>query len=216
MWLMDQPKGKTVNLDKPTLVGLAALHDGFLGESGWFETFGQGLSIKKNGEPLPWFSYAAIFFLEPRLKKIMRVFEYGCGQSTLWWAHRVAIVHACEHDAKWFDLMRARIPANVDLRSVAFEENGAYCRNIAEFNNRFNIVVIDGRDRVNCAKNCLEALTRDGIIIWDDAEREKYREGYDFLAANCFKRIDFASLAPGKTYQQSTAIFYRADNCLGI
>lgn len=65
---------------------------------------------------LPWYSYPMIAFLSDRVRPQMRVFEYGSGYSTLWWSERVAQVTSCKHDQDWYDLLRARAPANVDLR----------------------------------------------------------------------------------------------------
>jgi hypothetical protein len=80
----------------------------------------------------------------------------------------------------------------------------------------FDIIVIDGRDRVNCAKNSLGALKEDGVIIWDNSERSKYAEGYAFLKDNGFKRIEFTGIGPVNSFAWSTTVFYRNKNCLAI
>jgi hypothetical protein len=71
---------------------------------------------------------------------------------------------------------------------------GDYSKVVAAFEDSFDIVVIDGRDRVNCVLNCLGALKSNGAILWDDSDREQYLKGYDFLNANCFRRLDFKGL----------------------
>ncbi|HAY39752.1 MAG TPA: FkbM family methyltransferase, partial [Desulfobacteraceae bacterium] len=80
----------------------------------------------------------------------------------------------------------------------------------------FNIIVIDGRDRVNCAKNSLKALKGDGVIIWDNSEREYYQEGYSYLIQNGFRRLDFEGLGPIGIREWCTSIFYRDNNCFEI
>jgi hypothetical protein len=87
---------------------------------------------------------------------------------------------------------------------------------VLKYRNEFDIVVIDGRDRVSCARNSLGALKPDGVIVWDNADREEYRPGYQFLESNGFRRLDFAGLGPLNAYQSTTAVFYRDSNCLGI
>jgi hypothetical protein len=52
------------------------------------------------GEPIPWFSHPLIDFLKDRLSKDMTVFEYGCGNSTLWWADRVRSVTGVKNDSE--------------------------------------------------------------------------------------------------------------------
>lgn len=58
-------------------------------------------------ERLPWISFPAIDRLKRDVKPTDRVFEYGGGGSTLFWADRVAEVVTVEHDAAWFDRLQA-------------------------------------------------------------------------------------------------------------
>lgn len=50
---------------------------------------------------IPWLTFGAIEFLEQRLRPDMRVFEYGSGDSTIFFASRVAAVFSVEHDPAW-------------------------------------------------------------------------------------------------------------------
>ena len=50
---------------------------------------------------LPWFSYSAIDFLKIFLRKTHRVFEFGSGGSTLFFADRCASVESVEEDPSW-------------------------------------------------------------------------------------------------------------------
>ena len=52
-------------------------------------------------EGLPWLTFGAIRFLDGWLKPGMRVFEYGCGGSTIFLAARVKEVVSVEHDEGW-------------------------------------------------------------------------------------------------------------------
>ena len=58
---------------------------------------------------LPWFSYAAIDFLEDFLQPHMTVCEYGSGGSTLFFSRRVKSVYSIEDNPKWFDLVSGRL-----------------------------------------------------------------------------------------------------------
>ena len=168
----------------------------FISETGWFLSMEKGRCINANCEPIPWMTYPAISFLQERVNKNMSVFEYGSGNSTLWWAERVARVIACEHNIEWFEKMKVIIPSNVMLLYFDIIRGGDYSRAITKYTKEFEIVVIDGRDRVNCAKNSLNSLKPNGVIVWDNADREKYSEGYDFLLNNGYKRIDFEGNGP--------------------
>jgi hypothetical protein len=202
-------------VDLPVAARLAA-PDSFLRTGGWYASVQGGLPVAADGAAIPWFTYPAISFLGPRLKKEMRVFEYGSGNSTRWWSSRVAEVVSCEHDRSWYERMKPLLPANVDYRHFELVEGGAYSREILSFRDEFDIVVIDGRDRVNCALNCLGALRAGGVVVWDNSDRDIYAEGYEFLVRAGFRRIDFWGMGPINTYAWCTSVFYRPENCLAI
>lgn len=188
----------------------------YLNTVGWFESFRRSLPLDKKGNAIPWYTYAAIHFLENRLKEEMTVFEFGSGNSTIWWATRVGRVVSCEHDQQWFLKMRSTIPDNVELMHIRLRPSGEYSRAILKYENEFDVIVIDGRDRVNCAKNSLNALKDAGVIIWDDSDRERYRDGYEFLLENGFGRLDFHGFGPVHASSSCTSVFYRDDNCLEV
>jgi hypothetical protein len=189
---------------------------GYLREVGWFESFRQGRSVDREGGPLPWITYGAMHFLARRVRREQAVFEYGSGASTLWWAGRVRRLVTCEHDPAWADALAARLPGNVELVRRPLEAGGAYARAVAAYPCAFDIVVVDGRDRVRCAQAAPEGLASGGVIVWDDTERDQYRPGIEWLEARGFRRIEFVGLAPGKNLRSETSIFYREGNCLGI
>jgi hypothetical protein len=184
---------------------------GFLRESGWLESYRRRVPMSATG-PLPWFTYSAIAFLEPRLAADLSVFEYGAGFSTLWWAARVKSVASCENDQAWFSRMTADCPANAQL---LYEPRGeGYWQKAAGFSS--DIIVIDGRDRVECAKACLPGLKAGGVIVWDNSDRPRYQPGYDLLKQNGFRRLDFSGMGPVNFTPWVTSVFYRSENCLGI
>ena len=189
---------------------------GPLKESGWLRSFAQGEAVDAEGRPVPWITYPAIDFLAPRLRADMSVFEYGSGGSTLWWATRVREVVSCESERAWYEKILARAPANVTLHHVPLEWGGSYCQKIAAYPRAFDIVVLDGRDRVNCARHALGALKEGGVILWDDTYRMEYQEGYDLLAREGFRKLPFVGLVPVVNQYGETGIFYRTGNCLGI
>jgi hypothetical protein len=204
-------------LKKMDLYALFCLkREGHLKNSGWFNSFRLGVPIDGKDDPIPWMTYSSIAFIERKVHSGMTVFEYSCGNSTLWWSKRVNKLVSCEHDKGWFERMQMLILPNVDLIYRELEYGGAYSRTITEYQREFDIIVIDGRDRINCAKNCLGALKDDGVIIWDNSDRTDYQEGYSFLIDSGFKRLDFEGMGPVNVYAWCTSIFYRNDNCLGL
>jgi len=105
-------KNKTISEIVASL--LLRRRNSFLKEIGWFNSFNKSVPINKNGEAIPWYTYCVINFIESRINKEMNVFEYGSGNSTIWWAERVNSVVSCEHNKKWFSFMKIRLPVNVE------------------------------------------------------------------------------------------------------
>lgn len=179
----------------------------FLSELGWFESWRQRKAVDKTGAPLPWFTYSAIMFLARRIKASIDVFEFGSGQSTLWWAHRVRSVCSSEHDRDWCERIKPKLPSNAE---VHFHEVGMeYVNSVLDMGRKFDVIVIDGRERVKCITTCLPALKDDGVIILDNSERPEYQGGISFLKDNGFRVIEFDG--PGAVTENlwRTSIFYR-------
>jgi hypothetical protein len=76
--------------------------------------------------------------------------------------------------------------------------------------------VIDGRDRVASAASAIDSLKPDGVLIWDDTDRERYADGIRDLKDRGFRQIEFRGFAPVEFVLHETSVFYRDGNCLGI
>lgn len=70
---------------------------------------------------LPWITYDAIEFLKKTCNKDMRVFEWGSGGSTLFFASKCKEVVTVEHDPYWLKSLREKID-NSDLKNVILIE----------------------------------------------------------------------------------------------
>jgi len=189
---------------------------GPLYEDGWFRSYREQASIDAGGKPLPWITYPAIEFIKKRVIPGMSIFEYGSGGSTIWWANLVSHVVSVEHDREWFERLTAKECANVDLFQIDLIYGGEYSKKIACYNNQFDIVVVDGRDRVNCIKNSLGALTESGVVILDNSDRGQYAEGIAYLFEHGFRKIEFVGFTPIVNLKSETSIFYRSKNVFGI
>ncbi|MBA4108366.1 MAG: FkbM family methyltransferase [Leptothrix sp. (in: Bacteria)] len=182
---------------------------------GWKKSAKVKACVDRDGQPIPWITYPAIDVLQDGIRPDLRVFEFGCGNSTLWWAKHVKTVHSVEHEQGWHQAIVQRMPAHVTLTYVALERGGAYCQQVRQAG-PWHIVVVDGRDRVNCIKQSLEALSPDGVIVLDNSDRAEYQEGIELLKAQGFRQLRLRGMAPLITYISQTSIFYRDGNCLGL
>lgn len=195
---------------------LSMNESGYLSETGWINSFKKQMPIDKNSNPLPWVTYGFIDFISDRLNKNMDMFEYGSGNSTLWYGEKVKSVTSVEHDKDWYEKIKSSMPKNTIINYQELVYNGKYSTFSNELNIKFDIIIVDGRDRVNCVKNAINSIKDNGVIILDDSERTQYKEGIEFLQNKNFKKLDFWGISPGLFYKKNTTIFYKSDNCLGI
>ncbi len=196
---------------------LLAFNDkGYLDEVGWFNAFDSKSPVDSNNQPIPWVTYSFIDFIKERLKKQHTIFEFGSGNSTFFYSKLAGIVVSVEHDKDWFEKINTTKPENAELIYCELVRDGDYCRMPIKLEEKFDIIIVDGRDRVNCCKQAVSALSENGVVVLDDSEREFYREGISFLVSKGFKELPFTGISPGLFYRKSTSVFYKPDNCLDI
>lgn len=211
------PKLLKVLSDPKRLKSLLSFnHKGYLNDIGWFKAFETRSPVDGFGDPIPWVTYPFIDFIETRLNKQHTVFEFGSGNSTYFYAKHAGIVVSVEHDKEWYDKIVGRKPENSEMIFCELIRGGDYCHMPQKLEEKFDIIIVDGRDRVNCCRQAVDALSPNGVIVLDDSEREYYQPGIEFLTQAGFKRLDFTGISPGLFYRKATSVFYKDDNCLGI
>lgn len=188
---------------------------GTLRDVGWQKSVRAGRALGPDGQSLPWWTYPAIEWIRARVRKTDRVFEYGCGSSTLWLAAHAASVVSVEHDRVWFERIGKLLPTNaaIQFRPAGAEEAddvaAPYARAILDQAEPLDIVVIDGMERNACARLAVEKLADDGLIVFDNSHRTKYREGMAALSRSGLWRVDFDGLVPASGVRSVTSVFGR-------
>ena len=159
---------------------LAALlsygHKGYLSTIGWFTAFDHHQAVDADNQPIPWVTYSFIDFIKDRLNKELAIFEYGSGNSTLFYAERVKRIVSVEHDESWFQKIVAEKADNAEMIFTKLEADGEYSQKAKLLSEKFDVIIVDGRDRVNCCKYSIDALTEKGVLVLDDSERKVYEE----------------------------------------
>lgn len=188
----------------------------FLYETGWMRSLRDGQPCRPDGSPIPWMNYAVVALLDERLQGDLDVFEWGSGASTLYFASRARSVTSVEHDPAWYDRVSRGAPANVRVLLQACDTDGAYCRAIDREPRRYDLIVVDGRDRVNCLMHGLAALSERGVILLDDAQRERYAPAIDHARGLGFRALPLEGAKPLGNRVRRTVLLYRPGNCLGV
>lgn len=185
-----------------------------LEKRGWFRSYYSKKSVDKNGNPLPWYTYPFLDFLEKRINNSMDVFEYGCGNSTIWYSKKVREVISVEQNEKWFNEINDKKEKNCII--LLKKDPKEYREAIKKFDKKFDIIVVDAIERVECVRNSLEKLKSNGIILFDNSDRKEYEKAYTLLVGEGFKRLDFWGMGPINYYEWCTSVFYKENNCLNI
>ncbi|MGI5215893.1 hypothetical protein [Plantactinospora sp. CA-290183] len=185
---------------------------------GWHRSLGAGAPVDAAGGPRPWLTYPAVDWLERALTPRARVFEYGAGASTSWFARpgRVKEIVSVEHDPGWF----ARLPQPPNGRILHVpcvgtwwetDEPAPYVRAIAD-GAPWDVVVIDGMGRNTCARAAVDHLSATGLVVLDDTDNPASRPAQAVLTDRGLGRLDFWGLKPGMPTRLCTSVFSRDFN----
>ena len=177
---------------------------------------------------VPWWTYGAIDAVEEWLAGRdgdVRVFEWGSGASTIWLARRVASVRSVEHHGGFGTMIQEQltawptarldivepVPSDSPMISSAKEGHGRldftdYVRHIDTIDGPFGLIVIDGRAREACLTAALDRLEPDGIIVFDNTLRRRYRRA--IAVAPVAEKV-YRGLTPTLPYPDQTSILRR-------
>ena len=176
--------------------------------SGHFRSSFARAAVDRQGEPIPWYTYPCIEFLNHRDFSNASVLEFGGGQSTIWWGRRAKRVLCLEDNAEWLGGLRQRVSPAVELRQASMASPQACVDSINEAvqDQRFDVVVIDGLWRDHLISIAARVVSDTGIIICDNSEGYGFQQrfsGYDFM------RVDFYGYVPGLVQPHCTSIYFK-------
>jgi hypothetical protein len=184
--------------------------DILVGGQGYGRTLREKVPVAANGAPIPWYTYPAVEFFGQLDARGLRIFEFGCGHSSLFWAHKGADVFAVEHDRAWFEKMSAM---SARLKQLVLRESiEEYVRAIADAGGDFDIIIIDGIWRNQCAQAALPYLRKEGCIILDNSDW--YTDVAEFLRGQEFLQVDFSGFGPINNYCWTTSLLVPAKSVL--
>lgn len=176
---------------------------------GQFKTITGGRCLDAEGKPIPWYTYPAIEYLDHLDFSGCDVFEYGSGNSTLWWLRKARSVHSVEDDSDWYH--RIAPPEATGCGRLRYElltDPHAYVSALGD--EQPDVIVIDGNHRPACVDYLIEkyaATDRDlPMILFDNADW--YPKSVALLRAQTkWLEIDFHGFGPINAYTWTTTVF---------
>jgi len=181
---------------------------------------------------IPWLTYGSMDWMEKHLSKKMKVFEWGSGGSTVFLAKRVKKVVSVEHNYCWYKkvvgyLQNKGLSKNVEViykkpskiksiegkygsRQVKYKDHSfkKYCMAISKYPEEyFDLILIDGRARIDCMKLAVKKVKKKGWIVLDNADEDRYWK--EIRELDSFDRLDFKGIGPFNSYSWLTTIFVK-------
>ena len=160
---------------------------------------------------VPWWNRKAALAVDDFLaaRPEARVFEFGSGASTVWLARRAKAVVSAEPFVGWANALEPKLApyGNTELMVRSLTDGGGpFVGSIAEVGGQFDLIVIDGRERVACLEAALPFLADDGILLFDDTGRPRYRGG---IRASGLQERRYFGAAFAKPYPDWTSLLWR-------
>ena len=147
--------------------------------------------------PIPHMSANEIVYLLSFLSSQTEMLEIGTGNSTPFFAKFVKSLVGIEHNKEWIEEVKKMVAVHSKWTDTQFihvapnwpqnhpfnpAEPGQfenYVNRIKELpHEKFDVILVDGRDRVNCTKAAVHALRKGGVLFIHDYwnRRNKYGE----------------------------------------
>lgn len=167
--------------------------------------------VDKFGNPIPWYTYPAIEYIKQLDFSDKRVFEFGSGNSSLYWASIAKSIVSVEDDKKWFNSILKFKKSNMKM---LYKKRGEeYYNSILKEKGTFDVIVVDGNyDREKCCKNALKKLANNGLIILDNtdwaSDLKMFADSVKILKEANLIQVDFCGFSPINFYALSTSLFF--------
>lgn len=178
------------------------------------KTIDEKVCEDRDGNPIPWYTYPAIEYLSQFDYSNKKIFEFGCGNSSKFWAARAKKVVSIEDNLKWFAKWQQEMTA--PNQQVLWRDEGEIYENaILESDEKFDVIIVDGKRREKCCETASKRLAKGGMIILDDSDRintsEEYKKSVAILKSANLLQVDFYGFCPMNNYTKTTSVFFDRD-----
>jgi hypothetical protein len=170
----------------------------------WGITYTEQKPINMNREELPWFTFPAIEYLSQIDLTQFKIYEWGSGNSSKYFARRCHSIVSIESDKEWYDYGIKELAKNQKIVLCSPRE---YAASIDSDNQLYDLIIIDSLYRYECAKYALKHLKSGGIIILDNSDW--HPNTCKFLRESSrFIQVDFHGFGPINQYSWTTSLFF--------
>lgn len=184
---------------------------------GQFRTVKDMNCLDPYGKPIPWYTYPAIEYLNHLDFSEKKVFEFGSGNSSLWWIGKASSVVSVEDNEQWYKKISEKAHSHVDGFKYVLEKNKKEYVNALDADT-YDIIIIDGKHRPECANHVLSLYKdsdRGEMLVFDNSDWyhesiQKIRETLNWV------EVDFHGLGPINNYTWTTSVFLNPNSASKI
>ena len=130
-------------------------------------TIDEKVCIDRDGNPIPWYTYPAIEYLSQFDYRDKKIFEFGCGYSSLFWAKQAKQVISIEDNQQWFEKWQQEF-SEPNLNIKWRDEGEIYENAIFENDEKY--------DRRGCREAVKRTEAAVGAIRWE-CKSDRIRNG---------------------------------------
>ena len=183
-----------------------------LEQIGWNETRQSKKAVLRE-KPIPWWTYASIQLVDQIISTNSRILAIGGGNSSLYWMDRGNRLVTLETNAEWIDALTNDPRFNVEKHQIIHIDN----EDLSSISNQlgnlvFDVVINDGSgDRASIGEYLATKVSENGILIWDNSEREPESKTIEYLKLKGWNALEFYGLGPINAYALKTTILYRTN-----
>jgi predicted O-methyltransferase YrrM len=161
---------------------------------------------------IPWLTESAIDKIDKFILSCCnpKILEFGMGSSTIYYSNICNELISVEHDKNWFDSISEAISLRgnekkcklILSQSALIAENSDHLvlsyENICDeyADEYFDLIIIDGRDRVKCFFKAEPKLKSGGMLVLDNSERSEYSMIFD--AYRNKEKFDYVQTKPDR------------------
>lgn len=185
---------------RATLVNYKILSIGF----GQLKSMRRWQCIDGKDAPIPWYTYPAIEFIKQLDFSDKAIFEYGSGNSTRFWAQRCRKLVSVEDNRDWYEKIKIALPDHVEY---LLHQGTDYIQSINNCEGNFDVIVIDGNYRYDCAVQALGKLRDDGFIVLDNSDWTERTS--ELLRSSDLIEVDMSGFGPINGYTWTTSFYFR-------
>lgn len=160
--------------------------------------------VDRERNPIPWYTYPAIEYIKQLDFSEKTVFEFGAGNSTLFWGSVAKQVVSVENNAGWYE--RISKEAGDNARITLARDKKTYVQHILTTDGDFDVIVIDGSHRYDCAQAAISKLRCGGVIILDNSDW--HVRAAQSLRESGLIQVDMTGLGPIGHYAWTTTFFF--------